>query len=221
MAITESRCHGLNQKEVARRHAAIAGKKYEEMNLVVVHMGGGVSVSAHKGGRIIDSTDIAQGDGPMTPTRPGALPATQLIKQCYSGEYTEKQMLERIIKTGGFVEHLGTSDVPEIEERAKNGDKRAQLILDAFAYQVSKFVGAQAAVHKGKVDAVLITGGIARANSIVDNIVESVSFIAPVTVYPGELELEALAAGALRVLRGEEAPKNYTGVPIWQGLDEV
>jgi len=215
----ESRCHSLNQKEIARRHAASLGKRYDELNLVVAHMGGGVSVSAHKNGRIIDSTDVAQGDGPLTPTRPGALPATPLIKQCFSGKYTEKQMLDRIIKTGGFVEHLGTADVLEVQERIEKGDKLAALIFDAFAYQVSKNIGAYATVLEGKVDAVLLTGGIARAKALTDKITKSVSFIAPVTVYGGEFELEALAAGALRVLRGEEQPKNYTGVPIWEGLD--
>jgi len=215
----ESRCHALNQKEVARRHAATLGKTYEEMNLVIAHLGGGVSISAHKLGRIIDSSDVAQGDGPIAPTRPGALPIAPVIKQCFSGKYTERQMLDRIIKTGGFVEHLGTSDTIEIAQRAGQGDARAQLIYDTFAYHIVKHIGAYAAVLEGKVDAILITGGIANDKVLTEKIKKSVSFIAPVTIYPGEFEMEALAAGAIRVLKGEEKPKNYTGIPIWDGLD--
>lgn len=215
----ESRGHPLNQKEVAHRHAALLGKNYEDMNFVISHMGGGVSVSAHKRGRIIDSTDVTQGDGPMAPTRSGALPAAPLIKQCFSGKYTEKQMLDRIIKTGGFVEHLGTSDAYEVGLRSKAGDERAKLIYDALAYQVIKSIGAYAAALEGDVDAILISGGIANDKDLMERITNAVKFIAPVTVYAGEFEMEALAAGAIRVLKGEETPKSYTGIPIWQGLE--
>jgi len=214
----ESRGHPLNQKEVARRHAASIGKKYEDLNLVITHIGGGVSVSAHKHGRIIDSNDIAQGDGPMAPTRAGALPATPLIKQCFSGKYTEKQMLERIIKTGGFVELLGTSDAYEVSQKARAGSSKEKLVYDAFAYQVIKNIGALATALEGNVDGVLITGGIANDKDLTEKIAKSVCFIAPVTVYAGEFEMEALAAGAIRVLKGEEEPKQYTGIPVWQGL---
>ncbi len=215
----ESRGHPLNQKEVARRHAAALGKKYEDMNFVISHMGGGVSVSAHRRGKLIDSSDVAQGDGPMAPTRCGAVPLTPVIEQCFSGKYSQKQMNERVVKTGGFIAHLGTSDAYEVGQRAKAGDRRAKLVYDAFAYQVIKAIGAYAAVLEGDVDAILISGGIANDKDLMERIAKATRFIAPVSVYPGEFEMEALAAGAIRVLRGEEAPKTYTGTPIWQGLD--
>lgn len=214
----ESRGHPLNQKEVAHRYAASVGKRYEAMNFVICHLGGGVSVSAHKKGRMVDATDVTQGDGPMAPTRSGAVPATPLIKQCFSGKYTEKEMLERIIKTGGFVEHLGTSDAYEVGQRAQAGDKRARLIYQAMVYQIIKNIGAYAAVLAGEVDAILVTGGIARDKNVVRQITDAVSFLAPVSVYAGEFEMEALANGVLRVLTGQEQPKEYTGIPIWQGL---
>lgn len=213
----ESRSHALNQKEVAIRHAASLGKKYEDINLVVCHLGGGVGVSAHQRGRMIDSTDIAQGDGPMAPTRAGALPAAPLIKQCFSGQYTEKQMLERITKTGGFVEHLGISDMKEVEDRFKAGDKHVTMVYEAMVYQVIKYIGAYAAVLHGKVDGILLTGGITRDKHLVQEITDGTSWIAPVSVYVGEFEMEALASGAVRVLSGQEQPKVYTGVPIWAG----
>ncbi len=214
----ESRGHPLNQKEVARRHAVSLGKKYEDMNLVVSHLGGGVSVSAHRQGRIIDSSDVTQGDGPMAPTRSGSIPAAPLIKMCFSGKFTERQMLDRVIKSGGYVEHLGTSDAREVSQRAASGDERAALIFDALVYQVIKFIGAYSAVLSGDVDGILLTGGMAHDKNLTDKITQAVSYIAPVSVYAGEFEMEALAAGALRVLRGEEEPREYTGIPIFQGL---
>jgi butyrate kinase len=215
----ESRTHALNQKEVALRHAAVLGKPYNEVNFVVAHLGGGVSVTAHRKGRMIDTVDIAAGDGPMAPTRSGALPASAVVKLCYSGKYTEKQMMDRILKSGGFVDHLGTSDAYEVDQKAKAGDKRAKLVYDSFAYQVIKSIGAYAAALEGDVDGILISGGIAKDKGLMEKITKAVRFIAPVTVYAGEFEMEALAAGAIRVLSGEEEPKTYTGVPIWQGLD--
>ena len=214
----ESRIHALNQKEVALRHAKSAGKKYEEMNLVVSHIGGGVSVTAHRKGRMVDSTDIAQGDGPMAPTRAGDIPAAAIIKQCFSGEYTEKEMMNRLTKTGGIAEHLGMSEILEVLGRIETGDRRAALIYDAMIYQIIKYIGMYAAVLHGEVDGVLLTGGIVRNDYLVGKITQAVKYIAPVTVYAGEFEMEALAAGALRVLTGEEQPKEYTGVPIWSGL---
>lgn len=214
----ESRGHPLNQKEVAIRYARGVGKRYDDLNLVISHIGGGLTVTAHKKGRMVDSTDVINGDGPMAPTRAGAIPATVIIRMCYSGSCTEKQMYDRITKTGGLVDHLGTSEVTEVLERIKSGDSYAKLVYDAMIYQIGKYIGAYAAVLKGEVDAILLTGGIARDTYLVDGITDMVRFIAPVTVYAGEFEMEALAAGALRVLRGEEEAKTYTGVPVWSGF---
>lgn len=214
----ESRSHPLNQKEVANRYAAEAGKKYEDLNLIVSHIGGGVSVTAHKKGRMVDTTDVINGDGPMAPTRAGAIPANAIIKMCFSGKYTEKQMYELLTKNGGLVDHLGTSEVRDVLARIKEGDNYAKLIYDAMIYQIGKYIGAYAAVLKGDVDAILLTGGIANESYLVQQVTDMVKFIAPVKVYAGEFEMEALAAGALRVLTGQEQPKVYTGIPVWNGF---
>jgi butyrate kinase len=214
----ESRIHALNQKEVAIRYALGIGKTYEDLNLVVAHIGGGLSVTAHRRGKMVDSNDVINGDGPMAPTRAGSLPATALIKLCFSGKYSEKEMYNRMTKTGGLVDHLGTSDVLEILERIKQGDPYAKLIYDAMIYQVTKFIGAYATTLKGDVDAILLTGGIARDSYLTDMITGAVAWIAPVKVFPGEFEMEALASGALRVLTGVEDSKVYTGIPVWSGF---
>jgi len=210
----ESRGHPLNQKEVGMRYAVEAAKRYEDLNLIISHIGGGVTVTAHRKGRMIDSTDVINGDGPMAPTRAGAIPAVAIIKMCYSGKYTEKEMYDRITKNGGLVDHLGTADVREIQERIKKGDAYAKLIFDAMTYQIGKNIGAYATVLKGQVDAILLTGGIAHDADLVEN-------IAPVKVYAGEFEMEAMAAGALRVLTGQEQPKTYSGVPVWKGFENI
>ena len=163
--------------------------------------------------------DSMNGDGPMAPTRAGWLPATKIVKMCFSGEYTEAQMYDRITKTGGFVDHLGTADAREIVKRIHAGDRHAQLIYDAFAYQICKEIGACAAVLKGNVDAIILTGGIAHDISLVEKITERVAWIAPVVVQAGEFEMEGLASGAIRALRGEEEAKEYTGVPVWSGFE--
>ena len=216
----ESRGHPLNQKEVAIRYAAETGKRYEDLNLVVSHIGGGLTVTAHRKGRMVDSTDVINGDGPMAPTRAGALPAVALMRLCFSGGYTEAQMYDRITRTGGLTDHLGTSDVTEIVDRIKRGDTHAQLIYDAMIYQIAKSIGAYATVLEGRVDAILLTGGVVREPYLVDRITGMVKYIAPVKVYPGEFEMEAMAAGALRVLRGQEEAKTYTGVPVWSGFEK-
>jgi butyrate kinase len=216
----ESRGHPLNQKEVGIRYAAEIGKRYEDLNLIISHIGGGVTVTAHRKGRMVDSTDVINGDGPMAATRAGAIPAVAIIKMCYSGKYTEREMYDRITKNGGLVDHLGTADVREIQERIKNGDAYAKLIYDAMIYQIGKSIGAYATVLKGEVDAILLTGGIPHDAYLVENITDMVKFIAPVKVYAGEFEMEAMAAGALRVLTGQEQPKTYSGVPVWNGFDE-
>jgi butyrate kinase len=214
----ESRGHPLNQKEVAIRYANSLGKQYEELNLVISHMGGGVSVTAHRKGRMIDSNDVINGDGPMAPTRAGSIPAVAIIKMCYSGKYTEREMYDRITKTGGLVDHLGTSEVREVVERIKKGDIYAKLIYDAMIYQIGKNIGAYATVLEGDVDAILLTGGIANDSYLVEKITNMVKYIAPVKVYDGEYEMKAMASGALRVLTGQEQPKIYNGIPVWSGF---
>ncbi len=216
----ESRGHPLNQKEVGQRYAQSIGKRYEDVNLVVCHAGGGVSISAHRKGRMIDSTDAVQGDGPMAPTRCGAVPVAAVVKMCFSGKYTERELQERIIKGGGLVDHLGTSDTREVTQRIKDGDTYAKLIYDALIYQLGKYVGAYATVLHGDVDAILITGGIAHDPYLVENLTAMVKYIAPVKVYAGELEMEAMASGALRVLTGREVAKVYSGVPVWAGFEK-
>ena len=181
----ESKNHPLNQKEVAHRYAAGIGKRYEDLNLVISHIGGGVSVAAHRKGRMIDGNNIVDGDGPMAPTRAGAVAAIGVVKMCFSGKYTEREMYDRITKNGGFVDHLGTAEVTEVLRRIKDGDTYAKLIYDAMIYQIGKEIAAYAAVLKGEVDAILLTGGIANDTYLVEEVTKMVSFIAPVKVYPG------------------------------------
>jgi butyrate kinase len=214
----EARYHPLNQKAVARRFADEAGKRYEDLNLVVAHMGGGTSISAHRQGTIIDTTDARQGDGPMAPSRTGALPALPVVQMCFSGKYTEKDMIELVTRKGGFIHHLGTADLRQVMEHIKGGDAYAKLIFDAMVYQIGKTIGAYATVLKGKVDAILLTGGMSNNEELVKGITEMVKFIAPVKVYAGEFESEAMVAGALRILNGQQQVKTYTGKPVWSGF---
>ncbi|MGD9569787.1 MAG: butyrate kinase [Sedimentibacter sp.] len=202
--------HALNQKAVARR-AAIEkfSKKYEEMNFVVVHLGGGISVGAHKKGKVIDVNNALNGEGPFSPERSGSLPAEQLVKTCFSGEYTEADIKKMIVGKGGISAYLGTNNAKEVSDRAKAGDEKAKLIYSAMAYQVAKAVGEYAVVLDGEVDAILVTGGIAYDKDFVAMIENKVKFIADVIAYPGEDELLALAQGGLRVLKGEESAKEY------------
>lgn len=218
--VRESRVHALNQKEIGIRYAENIGKKYEELNLIIAHIGGGISVTAHRKGRMVDSNDIAQGDGPMAPTRAGQLPAVALARMCFSGKYTGKEIYTRITKTGGLVDHLGTSDAREVNKMIESGNKYAKLIYDAMIYQIGKAIGSYAAVLHGKVDAIIFTGGISNDRYVVEHLTEMVNFLAPVVVMAGEFELEALASGALRVLTGREKAKEYTGVPVWNGFNK-
>lgn len=201
--------HALNQKAVARRHAKSKGKKYEDMNLIVAHLGGGISVGAHNKGKIIDVNNALDGDGPFSPERSGGLPVGDLVKLCYSGKYTYEEMKKLIKGNGGMVSYLDTNSGIEVSERIKKGDQYAKLIYYAMAYQVAKEIGSCATVLKGNVDGILITGGIAHDEQFTNWIKESVEFIAEVYVYPGEDELMALAEGGLRVLTGEEEAKEY------------
>ncbi len=201
--------HALNQKAVAKRYAKETGKSYETLNLVVVHMGGGVSVGAHQNGRIIDVFNALDGDGAFSPERAGAVPAGALIKMCFSGEYTEKEVYSKIVGKGGFNAYLGTNDMRDIVKAANEGDEKAKELIDAFVFQVCKDMGSMACVLNGKVDQIIVTGGIAYNDLVIGKIKERTGWIAPFTVYPGEDELLALVQGGLRVLNGEEKAMEY------------
>ena len=205
--------HALNLKETAIRHSAALGKRYEDCNYVVCHIGGGISISAHEKGRMIDGNDIVGGEGPMAPTRCGALPAAGLMDYCQRHDVKTARAL--CTRTGGFISHLGTADAKAIFERAEAGDAYARVVWDAMCYQIVKYIGAMAAALMGKVDGILLGGGMVRNQALVRAIEEGCGWIAPVTAYPGEFELEAMAAGACRVLSGQERAKEYTGLPVW------
>ncbi len=201
--------HALNQKAVAKRYAKENGKAYDSLNLIVVHMGGGVSVGAHLNGRIIDVFNALDGDGAFSPERAGGAPVGALIKMCFSGQYTEKEVYKKFVGNGGFNAYLGTNDMRDVEKMVNEGDAKATEIRDAFIFQVSKDIGSMAAVLKGKVDAIVVTGGIAYDKGVVAGLKDACEWIAPFTVYPGEDELGALVQGGLRVLNGEEEAKVY------------
>ena len=201
--------HALNQKAVAKRYAKEQGVAYESLRLIVVHMGGGVSVGAHENGKVVDVFNALDGDGAFSPERAGAVPTGALIRMCFSGKYTEKEVYSKAVGNGGFNSYLGTNDMREVEKMVDAGDKKAEAIREAFLLQVSKDIGSMACVLKGKVDQIIVTGGIAYDKYVVAALKESAEWIAPFTVYPGEDELLALAQGGLRVLRGEEEAKVY------------
>lgn len=201
--------HALNQKAVARAAAKELGKSYDQLNLIVAHMGGGVSVGAHKNGRVVDVNNCLDGDGPFSPERAGGLPVISVLDLCMSGKYTRKELYDMFVKKGGFYSYLGVNDGRKAEEMADAGDEKANLVLDAMAYQVSKEIGACAAVLSGKVDAVVLTGGLAYSKRLTAAIADRVSFIARVMLFPGENEMLALVEGALRALRGEEQAKHF------------
>lgn len=212
----ESHIHALNQKEVALRFCRERGLRYEEVNLVVGHLGGGISVTAHRRGRMVDSNDIIKGSGPMTPTRAGDLAYMSVLEMAFSGKYTKKELQDKLNKNGGLMDHFGTADIREVYRLVKAGDPYAELVYKAFAYQIAKYVGAMAVALKGDVRAILLTGGLAKEEAMMAIVKDYVGWIAEVVVMPGEFELEALVSGALRVLRGEEKVKIYTGAPVWQ-----
>jgi butyrate kinase len=201
--------HALNQKAVARGYAQDIGKKYETLNLVVAHMGGGISIGAHEKGRVIDVNQALDGEGPFSPERAGTLPTGQLVNTCFSGEYTKEEVKKMLVGKGGYVGYFGVNDAYQIEKDAETGDEKAILIQNAMAYQVAKAIGEASVVLKGKIDAILLTGGIAYGKPIVDEITRYVDWIAPVKVYPGEDEMRALAFNALRILNGETEAKDY------------
>lgn len=201
--------HALNQKAIAKQYAAEVGKKYTDLNLVVAHLGGGSSVGAHKAGRVVDVNNALSGEGPFSPERSGTLPAQQLADVCFSGKYSAAEVKKMINGAGGLVAHLGTNSFLEVEHRMEDGDEKAILIANAYIYNVAKAIGAQAAALSGKVDAILITGGIAYGKALMKQLSDMVSFIAPVKVYPGEDEMGALAGNGLAVIEGREEVKIY------------
>ncbi len=201
--------HALNQKAIARQHAKSVSKSYEDMNLVVAHLGGGISVGAHHRGRVIDVNQALDGEGPFSPERSGTLPAGALVNICFSGKYTEEDIKAMITGKGGLVAYLGTNDAYEVEKRAIAGDEKAMLIQSAMAYQVAKEIGAMSTVLKGDIDAILLTGGIAYGKPFVEAVSERVRHIGPVYVYPGEDEMRALAMNGLMIFNGDVEPMEY------------
>ena len=201
--------HALNQKAIARVHAQKTNRMYEELNLIVAHLGGGISVGAHSKGKVIDVNNALDGEGPFSPERSGTLPVGQLIDLCFSNKYQKDEIRRMVIGEGGYVAYLGTNDALEVENRAAGGDKKAQKIQDALGYQVAKAIGEMAVVLNGSVDAILLTGGLAYNKYLTKYITSKVEFISSVFVYPGEDELEALAMNALRVATGEVEPLEY------------
>ena len=202
--------HALNQRAIARRYARGIGKEYEDLNLIICHLGGGISVAAHEHGRAIDANNALDGEGPFSPERAGSLPAADLIRLCFSGKYSAKQLLKRIAGKAGLNAHLGTNNMREIQQRIKDGDEHAKLIVEAMLYHVAKNIAAEAAVLCGKIDAILLTGGMAHSDYIVSELRRRIGFLAPVYTFPGEDEMEALALNALAVLQGRRESKIYS-----------
>ncbi|SHH66751.1 butyrate kinase [Sporobacter termitidis DSM 10068] len=201
--------HALNAKSVVRKVARELGVKYEDGRFVVAHMGGGITVGAHRYGRVIDVNDGISGEGPFSPERCGTVPLGPVIDMCYSGKFTREEMTAFLSKSGGMLAYLGTNDMRLAEKYIRNGDDYAALVMDSMAYQVSKEIGAMVAVLEGRLNAIILTGGLAYSHRFTASIKQRVDQIAPVITYPGENELAALAEGALRVLRGEENVKEY------------
>lgn len=195
--------HVLNHRAVGKQYAKDIGKRYEDLNLVCVHMGGGISVAAHKKGKLVDANNAIDGDGPFSTNRCCSVPIGDLIKLCYSGEYTYSQIRKLINGNSGLMGYLGENDVKTVEERALSGDQKCKEVLEAMCYQIAKEIGADATVLKGKVDAIIFTGGIAYSKWIIQTISEYVSYIAPVAVYPGEYEMQSLALHTLEALNGQ------------------
>lgn len=201
--------HALNQKAIARMYARQIRRKYEELNLIVVHMGGGISVGVHEKGQVIDVNQALNGEGPFSPERSGSLPVIDVIKACFSGEFTQEDLSKMVVGKGGFVAYLGTNDALEIENRIKAGDKNADFYDSAMAYQISKEIGAASTVLKGDVDGILLTGGLAYGKQFVEKITSRVKHLGAVYSFPGEDEMNALAFNVLLMIRGEIPLKNY------------
>jgi len=205
----KSALHALNQKAAARRRAGELGKKYEEMNLIVAHLGGGITVGAHYKGRVIDCTH-GLAEGPFTPERAGALPTTDLLEMAFSGKRDKKEIMNSLVGQGGIFAYLGTNNVEKVQDMIRAGDEKAKLVYEAMVYQIAKEIGTMSVVLKGEIDGIILTGGLANSEMMTGAIREWVRFIAPVFVYPGEDEIAALAEGGLRILRKDEELKKYS-----------
>ncbi|MFC0188335.1 butyrate kinase [Fictibacillus aquaticus] len=211
--------HALNQKAVARRVAKSLGTPYHELNLIVVHMGGGITVGVHKGGRVIDVNNGLHGEGPFSPERAGTVPAGDLVSMCFSGEHYAEEVMKKLVGQGGLVGYLGTNDAREVEKMIEEGSSEAALLYEAMAYQVAKEIGAASAVLYGRVDAIILTGGLAYGKEFVKKITDRIEWISDCIIQPGENELQALAEGGLRVLMGEEEAKRYPDAIVKEQLD--
>lgn len=209
--------HVLNQKGIAAQHAKSLGRAYEELNLIVCHIDGGITITAHEKGKMVDSTEGAGGDGPFTPTRLGSIPVMEVLQYLDAGHTTD-EMRAMLSRSGGFVSHFGTSNADTIHAMVEAGDEKAATVWNAMIYQITKSIGEMAAVLKGRVDGILLTGGLVRFADIVEGIRDCCGWIAPVSVYPGECEQEALAEAALEALRGEKTAMVYSGVPVFTGF---
>lgn len=217
--LNRNHVHALNQKEVGNRYAESVGKKYEDINLVIAHIGGGLSITAHRKGRMIDTNDCLGSTGAFSPTRSGFVSALGMMRLCFSGKYTEKELYNKVTKNGGLVDYLGTNDVREVRRRIAEGDAYAEMIMNAMIHQIKKEIGGMCAILDGEVEAIILTAGVSYDAILVESIRKSLKFAAPVVAMPGEFEMEALARGALNVLTGKEEAKVYTGVspvnPEW------
>ena len=202
--------HALNQKAIARRFAREYCKRYEDLNLIICHLGGGISVAVHRKGLAVDANNALDGEGPFSPERAGTLPAASLIHLCYSGKYTKEELLKRISGKAGLMAHLGTTNVKELLGRIERGDKEVELLIDAMIYQTAKTIAGCSAVLYGQIDAILLTGGIAYSDYITSRLRKRIDFLAPVHIYPGEDEMQALALNGLAVWRGEREMKEYS-----------
>ena len=205
----KSKFHALNQKAVAKRYAKEHNTSYEDVNLIVVHMGGGVSVGAHRKGRVIDVNNALDGDGPFSPERAGGVPSGELLEMCFSGKYSKEEVYKKLVGKGGFVAYANTNDARDLIKLSQEGDEKGSLIFNAFIYQIAKEIGSMAVVLDGEVDAIVLTGGSAYSDYVTNAINKKVKWIAPMVVYGGEDELLALAQGAIRVLDGVEEAKIY------------
>ncbi len=211
----ESIFHALNQKEVAYQYAKSINKKYEDLNLIVVHLGSGITVGAHKKGKVVDVNNALNGDGPFTTNRAGSITATNLIDLCFSGKYSKNELYNIITKKGGLMSHLGTNDVKKVLKMIQNGDKYAKLVLDTMIYQIAKQIGSMSINFTGKLDAIILTGAIANSDYFISILKNYISFLGKIIIVPGEKEMEALVNGTLRVLNHEESALNYTGIPVF------